>query len=142
MIPTAIRMVPTIPAGFMIAGALERPPPGDQIHDQDDDGDDEQQVNERAPEVTDEAEQPQNQKNYKDSPEHMFPFELVYFASRARARLRVKIFQICAVGNCWRAGFESARTRSTVSTSFLCALNFSLFFCSLLVSPEALSALS
>src|SRR4051794_29839105 len=136
MTPTTIRMIPRIPAGFMKCAALERTAPRDQVHDQDDDRDDEQQVNERATEVTDESEKPENQENNEDGPEHMFSFELVYFASRARAELRVKIFQIRAVGNCWRARFENTTTRLTVSTSFLCALNFSLSFCSLLVSLE------
>src|SRR2546423_7575982 len=99
-------------------------------------------MNERATEVTDESEKPEDQENNEDGPEHMFSFELVYFASRARVEMRVKIFQIRAIGNCWRAGFESTTTRLTGSTSFLCAPNFFLFFCSLLVSPEALSLLS
>jgi hypothetical protein len=40
-----------------------------------------------------ETEQPQNQKNYKDSPKHMFSFELVYFASFAERSPRLKIFR-------------------------------------------------
>src|ERR1043165_5630983 len=116
MIPTAIRMIPRIPAGFMMSAALERTPSRDQIHDQDDDRDDEQQMNERATEVPDESEEPEDQQNYEDSPKHMFSFELVYFASRARVEMRVNIFQIRAVGNCWPPGFESPTTRLTVST--------------------------
>jgi hypothetical protein len=100
----------------MLRAALERTPAGDQVHDQDDDRDDEQQMNERATEVTDESEKPEDQQNNEDSPKHMFSFELVYFASRALVELRVKIFQIRAVGNCWRVGFESTKTRLTVST--------------------------
>jgi hypothetical protein len=102
----------------MMSAPLERTAARDQVHDQDDDRDDEQQMNERATEVTDESEKPENQENNEDGPEHMFSFELVYFASRARVRLRVKIFQIRAVGNCWRPGTESTTTRLTVSTSF------------------------
>src|SRR2546423_5004890 len=134
MIPTAIRMIPRIPAGFMRTGRLERTSARNQVHNQDDDGDDEQQMNERAAEVSDEPEQPQNQEHNKDSPEHMFSFELVYFASREGVRLRVKIFQNRAVGNCWRAGGESTTTRLTDSTSFLCASNLSPSFCSPLLS--------
>jgi hypothetical protein len=40
---------------------LKRPPPGDQVNDQDDDRDDKQQMNERATKMTDEAKQPKNQ---------------------------------------------------------------------------------
>src|ERR1041384_6402107 len=116
MIPTAIRMIPRIPAGFMLRAALEGTPSRDQIHDQNDDRDDEQQMNERATEVSDESEEPEDQQNNEDSPKHMFSFELVYFASRARDEMRVKIFRIRAVGNCWPARFESTTTRLAVST--------------------------
>jgi hypothetical protein len=75
-----------------LAEPLERPPPGDQIHDQNDNGDDEQQVDERATEMTDEPEQPKNEQHNEDSPKHMISFELVYFASRAGPRVRLKIF--------------------------------------------------
>jgi hypothetical protein len=85
-------MIPTIPAGFTGAEALERPPPGNQVHDQDDNRDDEQQVNERATEVTNETEEPKNEQHNEDSPKHIFSFELVYFASRAGPRVRLKIF--------------------------------------------------
>src|SRR5205085_4067435 len=92
--------------------------------------------------MSDEPEQPKNQEHNKDSPEHMFSFELVYFASRPRVRLRVKIFQNRAVGNCWRPGDESPTTRLTDSTSFLCASNLSPCFFSPLVSPGACPPLS
>jgi hypothetical protein len=78
----------------MMKTVLQRPPARDQIHDQDDDGNDEQQMNERATEMTDESEQPQNQKHNKDSPKHMFSFELVYFTSHEGARVRLKIFEV------------------------------------------------
>src|SRR5205085_4976741 len=142
MIPTAIRMIPRIPAGFMTTRRLERAPARDQIHNQDDDRDHQEQMNERATKMSDEPEQPQNQEHNKDSPEHMFSFELVYFASRPRVRLRVKIFQNRAVGNCWRPGGESPTTRLTDSTSFLCASNLSPCFFSPLVSPGACPPLS
>src|SRR3954470_946943 len=94
MIPTTIRMTPKIAAGFTIALTLERTPPGDQIYDQDDDRDDEQQVNERATEMTDESEEPENQQHNKNSPEHMFSFELVYFASHPGSRVRLRFSEI------------------------------------------------
>jgi hypothetical protein len=100
----------------MMRMALERTPARDQVHDQDDDRDDENQVNQVADVEDGESEKPEDQQNNEDSPKHMFSFELVYFASRARVELRVKIFQIRAVGNCWRAGFESTTTRLAVST--------------------------
>jgi hypothetical protein len=50
----------------------------DQIKDQDDDCDDEQQVDESATNMTDEAEKPENQQNNKDSPEHEFSFRLSF----------------------------------------------------------------
>src|SRR5438045_4723875 len=87
-------MTPRMPAGFMLTGTLERTPPGDQVHDQDDDRDHQKQVNKRATEMTDESEQPEDQKHNKDSPEHMFSFELVYFASCADEAARLKIFRI------------------------------------------------
>ena len=72
--PIAIRMIPTIPAGFTVRGSLQSPPARNQIHDQDNDGDDEEQVNERAAEVTDETEEPENEQNNKDSPQHKVSF--------------------------------------------------------------------
>jgi hypothetical protein len=51
-------------------------------------------VNERTAEMSDETEKPQNQQNDKDSPKHMmFSFELVSFASREGAQVRLKIFE-------------------------------------------------
>src|SRR5664279_4927115 len=44
----------------------------DQIDDQDYDGDDQQKVDQTATYVETEAEKPQNQKNDKNRPEHMF----------------------------------------------------------------------
>jgi hypothetical protein len=76
----------------MFLPALERTPACDQIHDQDDQRDHQNEVNQAADMKNGEAEQPQNQKNYKDSPKHMFSFELVYFASFPERWLRLKIF--------------------------------------------------
>jgi hypothetical protein len=74
--------------------------------------------------MANESEEPENQQHNKDSPEHMFSFELVYFASHARVRLRVNIFQIRSVGNCWRVGAETITTPVTEPTLNLCAPNF------------------
>ncbi len=71
--PIAIRMIPTIPAGFNVSNRerSERAPSRDQIDDQDDDGDDEQQMDEAAHRVgADEPEQPKHQQDNEDSPKH------------------------------------------------------------------------
>src|SRR6266404_1132538 len=94
MMPIAIRTIPTIPAGLTKPAALERAPSGDQIHDQDDDRDDEEQVNQGTTEMTDETEEPENQEHHEDSPKHMFSFELVSFASRVGARVRLTFLKI------------------------------------------------
>jgi hypothetical protein len=72
---------------------LERSFPGDQLDDQDDHRGQKNQVNE-IPDGIDvnESQQREDQQHNKDSPEHMFSFELVYFASHAGVRLRLKIF--------------------------------------------------
>ena len=63
-------MTPMIPAGFT-RPILQRPSPADQLENEDDERDEEQNVNVSAQNVEpDEAEQPQNQQNYKDSPKH------------------------------------------------------------------------
>jgi hypothetical protein len=83
---------------------LERSFPGDQLDDQDDHRGEENQVNE-IPDGIDvnESQQREDQQHNKDSPEHMFSFELVYFSSHAEARLRLKIFG-------WPPRFEKTRT--------------------------------
>jgi hypothetical protein len=53
-------------------------------------------MDQRATELTDETEKPENQENDKDSPEHMFSFGLVSFASCAMPRVRLKFFKIRA----------------------------------------------
>ena len=63
-----------MPVGFMEGGgALQGPPAGNQINNQDDDGDNEQQMDEPAADVADKTEEPENQENNKNSPEHKFP---------------------------------------------------------------------
>ena len=51
-------------------------------------------MDERAAELSDETEEPQNQENDEDSPEHMFSFWLVSFASCAEPLVRLKFFEI------------------------------------------------
>jgi hypothetical protein len=78
---------------------LERSFPGDQLDDQDDYRRQENEVNE-IPDGIDvnESQQGEDQQHNKDSPEHMFSFELVYFTSQAGVRLRLKIFENPAGG--------------------------------------------
>jgi hypothetical protein len=88
------------------------------LDDQDDHRGQKNQVNE-IPDGIDvnEPQQREDQQHNKDSPEHMFSFELVYFASHAGVRLRLKIFEKSGrqAGparriNYWRPGFEKIRT--------------------------------
>jgi hypothetical protein len=97
---------------------LERPFSGDQLDDQNDNRGQKNQVNE-IPDGIDvnESQQREDQQHNKDSPEHMFSFELVYFASHAGVRLRLKIFEkSCHQAgparriNYWRPGLEKIRT--------------------------------
>jgi hypothetical protein len=96
---------------------LERSFPGDQLDDQHDHGGQKNQVNE-IPDGIDvnESQQREDQQHNKDSPEHMFSFELVYFASHAEVRLRLRFLKNRrAAGparriNYWRLGFEKIRT--------------------------------
>jgi hypothetical protein len=85
------------------------------LDDQDDHRGEENQVNE-IPDGIDvnESQQREDQQHNKDSPEHMFSFELVYFASHAGVRLRLKIFEKSGrqAGparriNCWRPTVET-----------------------------------
>jgi hypothetical protein len=57
---------------------LERPSTRDQINDQNHHGYDQDQVDELAAEMADEAEEPENQQNNKDSPEHKVSFGLSF----------------------------------------------------------------
>jgi hypothetical protein len=64
------------------------------LDDQHDDRGQKNQVNEIPDRVdVDESQQGQNQQHNKDSPEHMFSFGLVYFASFPGASPRLKIFE-------------------------------------------------
>jgi hypothetical protein len=63
------------------------------LDDQDDQGDHEDEMNQRSNMDDGEPEQPENQKHNEEGPEHMFSFELVYFASFAGRRPRLKIFE-------------------------------------------------
>ena len=49
---------------------LRSPAPGDQLQNQDDDGNNEQKVNQTARHVETEAKRPKNKKNNKDGPKH------------------------------------------------------------------------
>jgi hypothetical protein len=72
--PTMIRMMPMIPAGFTRA-MLQWSPAADQLENENDQRNQKQQVNVRAENVeADETKQPKNQQNNKDSPKHKNPF--------------------------------------------------------------------
>jgi hypothetical protein len=72
---------------------LKRPATGHELDDQHDDGCQKNQVNEISDGIdVDESQQSQNQEHDKDGPEHMFSFELVYFASFPAVWLRLNIF--------------------------------------------------
>ena len=76
MIPTTIRMIPTIPAGFTSA-MLQRSPASDQLENENDQRNQEQDMNVSSENVeSDESKQPQNQQNNKNSPKHKNPFLL------------------------------------------------------------------
>ena len=53
-----------------LARLSEHPAPADQSDDQHDYSDDEQDVNQAACDVETEAQKPQDEQDYKDSPEH------------------------------------------------------------------------
>ena len=76
MIPTTIRMIPTIPAGFTSA-MLQRSPASNQLENENDQRNQEQDMDVGSENVeSDESKQPQNQQNNKDSPKHKKPFVL------------------------------------------------------------------
>jgi hypothetical protein len=91
---------------------LQRSSAGDQLDDQHDHRGQKNQVNE-IPDGIDvnESKQGEDQQHNKDSPEHMFSFELVYFASHAGVRLRLKIFG-------WRPRFEKITTRGSAQPRY------------------------
>jgi hypothetical protein len=53
---------------------LDGPTTTDQVEDKDDHGENEQQVDKTAGDVEAEAQQPKDQDDYKNCPEHVFPF--------------------------------------------------------------------
>ena len=72
--PTMIRMMPIIPAGFT-ARMLQRSATGDQLDNENDQRDHEQEMNVSAENVEpDKTKKPENQQNNKDGPEHKKPF--------------------------------------------------------------------
>jgi hypothetical protein len=74
MMPTMMRMMPIIPAGFTVR-MLQRSTAANQLDNEDDHGDHEQEMNVSAENVeADETKQPKNQQNNKDSPKHKKPF--------------------------------------------------------------------
>src|SRR5437899_12432364 len=74
MMPTAMRIMPTIPAGFTMR-MLQRPPTANQLDNEHDQRDEEQQMNVSAENMeADKTEKPENQQNNKDSPKHKKPF--------------------------------------------------------------------
>ena len=58
---------------------------GEQVEDQDDYGHDQQKVNESAGDMEAETEEPQNQHDYEDCPEHGFSFGDSWTPARAGA---------------------------------------------------------
>jgi|GraSoiStandDraft_1057264.scaffolds.fasta_scaffold151870_2 hypothetical protein len=74
--PTMIRMMPIIPAGFT-ARMLQRSATGDQLDNENDQRDHEQKMNVSAENVeADKTKKPENQQNNKDGPEHKKTFRL------------------------------------------------------------------
>src|SRR6202040_1878134 len=87
MMPTIIKMIPIMPAGFI---GLQSPPAADEVDDQNHDRDYEQNVNESAHRVrTDQTKQPEHQQNDKYCPKHngFLGLSLPYFASEGRTAL-------------------------------------------------------
>src|SRR5436309_6165051 len=74
MMPTTMRIMPTIPAGFTMR-MLQRPATANQLDNEHDQRDEEQQMNVSAENMeADKTEKPENQQNNKDSPKHKKPF--------------------------------------------------------------------
>ena len=66
--PTMIKTIPTMPAGFI---ALEGAASADQVDDYNDQRDDEQEMDQISAERNDKgAEEPENQKYNRDCPKH------------------------------------------------------------------------
>ncbi len=74
--PTMIRMMPIIPAGFT-ARMLQRSATGDQLDNENDQRDHEQKMNVSAENVeADKTKKPENQQSNKDGPKHKKTFRL------------------------------------------------------------------
>ena len=89
--PTMIRMMPIIPAGFT-ARMLQRSATGDQLDNENDQRDHEQEMNVSAENVEpDKTKKPENQQNNKDGPKHKknLSFEVVNYGSFRRWQLRL-----------------------------------------------------
>src|SRR5581483_4477669 len=91
-----MRMIPTIPAGFILS-ILQRPAALDEIDDEHDDRDHQQDVNESSERVrADESEQPEHEENDEDSPEHSGPFRVEvlgrFVSCREIARMSIEKF--------------------------------------------------
>jgi hypothetical protein len=57
----------------------ERPSPLNQVNDQDNDRNHEQQMDQSSAHMTEKTEKPENDENYKYSPQHRFYFRLISF---------------------------------------------------------------
>jgi len=74
--PTMMRMMPIIPAGFT-APMLQRSPAANQLDNKNDERDQKQQMNVRAQNMeADKTKKPENQQNNKDGPKHKKTFRL------------------------------------------------------------------
>jgi hypothetical protein len=73
---------------------LKRTATGNELDDEHDNRGQKNQVNEISDGIdVDESEQSQNQQHDKDSPEHMFSFELVYFTSFGGFGVRLRFLK-------------------------------------------------
>ena len=91
--PTMMRMMPIIPAGFT-AQMLQRSPAANQLDNENNQRNEKQQMNVSAENVeADETKQPKNQQNNKDSPKHKtLSFEVVANGSFHRSQSRLPKF--------------------------------------------------
>ena len=103
--PTMMRMMPIIPAGFT-APMLQRSPAANQLDNKNDERDQKQQMNVRAQNMeADKTKKPENQQNNKDGPKHKknLSFEVVNYDSFRRSQLRLP--KIARKPNLLMAGF-------------------------------------
>ncbi len=91
--PTMMRMMPIIPAGFT-APMLQRSPAANQLDNKNDQRDQKQEMNVGAQNVeADKTKQPKNQQNNKDSPKHKnLSFAVVANGSFHRSQSRLPKF--------------------------------------------------